>query len=245
MMYRDDDASLSSLGSYTQYFTGGEDTPLPPNNFVVSISNPQKPCYSSERNQDMAFEQGGQNPQQNPPQTFLEPPALQGVEMENGEENNNNKDVHPPTSTSSKYHRRRRRQKRKEQRERNAYEWLRTVKAGAGDVAEAASSKFLMGQNHHDDDHNQGDLVLSRRENRPQKRLSVTVGIEARAFAMLKDPDNYKHCVNGKGNNDDSDGEVNDVVKSGTFFNKLVSSNNHHEGSSDVVGQQNPTPLAI
>jgi len=86
----------------------------------------------------------------------------------------------------------RRSQKRKEQRDRQAYEWLRNVKAAEGEVAEAASSKFLTGGKHNQDSHGQSVM-----RERPQKRLSATPAVDTRSFAMLKDMSRDEHISFG------------------------------------------------
>ena len=87
---------------------------------------------------------------------------------------------------AARYHDRRRRERRKEQRERKALEWLRTVTAGKDEVAEAASSKFLMGRN--------DNITHQVLYDKPQKRLSAAA-VESRTFAFLaKDQEDDSTC---------------------------------------------------
>ena len=173
LMYRDD-ASLSSRGSFCNL----EDIQAA---FRISLSVEQQ----QQRQQSSSFESDNQQ------QSHLLVPSIGGVEATSAAVANEIDDSLPLPSPLhyQNISSRRRSHKRKDQRDQSAYEWLRTVKAGADEVAEAASSKFLngggvgcCGNNKHRQDH---DLPSFRE--RPQKRLSATPAVESRAFAMLKD----------------------------------------------------------
>jgi hypothetical protein len=175
LLYYRDDASLSSLGSHTNVMTlvglQAEDAP-----FVVSVTTPQAPdSHQDHQQQQCSFDSSEPTP-----------PLLPMIQLGQGcsssnpttlQHDGNNTDYgmliqpQPPTS-SSRYHQRRRRLKRKEQRDRQAFEWLRTVKASTDEVAEAASSKFLTGRS--------GTLEGQR----PLKRLS-SAAVETSSFAFL------------------------------------------------------------
>jgi len=205
MMYRDsDDASLSSLGSYSNHYTttmmiGGGDDEILKNRqspFVVSLStNKEEPksCFLQDHNeQPMAPTKLLQQ------QHIIGIDSLESEENENMGENINNANTAMP-STTSKYQHQRRRQKRQEQRDRSAYEWLKTVTAGNDEVAEAASSKFLTGRTNSRDD--QDVFTPSADNRRPlMKRLSVTAGIESKTLAALTDLEKHGFNHNGNGN---------------------------------------------
>lgn len=172
LLYRDD-ASLSSRGSFCNLDNIQAA-------FRISLSAEQQ-----QRQQSSSFESVCDD-QQN---SHLMVPSFGGVEAASAAFANDIDDASlvPTPLQYQNSSSRRRSQKRKDQRDRSAYEWLHTVKAGPDEVAEAASSKFLnsggvgcgnfMGQDN--------DLPLFREKQK--KRLSATPGVESRAFATLKD----------------------------------------------------------
>lgn len=188
LMYRDD-ASLSSRGSFCNL----EDIQAA---FRVSLSGGAGAGGGdgdAKRQQSSSFES---DDQQRP--SILSVPSI-GCASATDETDNMDVPVPPiimssasfpcPQQTATHNNGRRRSQKRKEQRDRNAFNWLRTVKAGTDEVAEAASSKFLTGgrhryENNQDPFEDQDHGMLRER---PQKRLSALPAVETTAFAMLKD----------------------------------------------------------
>ena len=171
LMYRDD-ASLSSYGSYS-HLTGADSSS------TNTMNNPIQAVFVMDDPQAV-FRTGL------PQQQLRQSSGVGEEDDEDEDEEEEGMDTGDDSSLpeaprgqafSSRYHHHRRRERRKEQRERKALEWLRTVKAGKDDVAEAASSKFLTRRN---------DNIFTAQVlyDKPQKRLSATA-VESRTFAFL------------------------------------------------------------
>ncbi|CAB9500237.1 expressed unknown protein [Seminavis robusta] len=197
LLHYRDDASLSSMGSYTNVLTLGGGDDIQGAAFVVTVT-PDK-----QQQQQLCSFDSNEQPQlpfaTNPPdarafaargQEFLQETEAFSEDTEDDIREDTVDVIQPPRHTESRYHQERRRQKRKEQRNRQAYEWLRQVKAGDDDVAEAASSKFLRS--------NAASIFAAPHASplvlgggRPMKRLS-SAAVETGAFAFLAHQDSME-----------------------------------------------------